>query len=122
MQGFISIGEVDSKGKARRLPIKADIRRALCFPGGSTLMVAHLNKYNKASVNSAEHAKLCFSAKSHGKLCSCLLGHMDTGGNDCSVSLNKDELYPVFHQSEYRQSQHVGKYRCSTDAQKVNGM
>jgi hypothetical protein len=24
--------------------VKADIRRALCFPGGSTLMVSHLNK------------------------------------------------------------------------------
>ncbi|KAF7819070.1 PAX-interacting protein 1 [Senna tora] len=41
-QGFISIAEVDSKGRARRLPIKADIRKALCFPGGSTLMVCHL--------------------------------------------------------------------------------
>ncbi|KAL2923431.1 Mediator of DNA damage checkpoint protein 1 [Bienertia sinuspersici] len=42
-QGFVSIAEVDAKGRTRRLPIRADIRRALCFPGGSTLMVAHLN-------------------------------------------------------------------------------
>ncbi|XP_054782488.1 uncharacterized protein LOC129289715 isoform X2 [Prosopis cineraria] len=41
-QGFISIAEVDTKGRARRLPIKAAIRKALCFPGGSTLMVCHL--------------------------------------------------------------------------------
>ncbi|KAF6160177.1 hypothetical protein GIB67_016613 [Kingdonia uniflora] len=43
-QGFVPIAEVDSKGKARRLPLKAAIRRALCFPGGSTLMVSHINK------------------------------------------------------------------------------
>ncbi|XP_028766656.1 uncharacterized protein LOC114724467 isoform X2 [Neltuma alba] len=41
-QGFISIAEVDTKGRARKLPIKADIRKALCFPGGSTLMIFHL--------------------------------------------------------------------------------
>lgn len=33
---------MDTKGRARRLPVKADIRRALCLPGGSTLMVCHL--------------------------------------------------------------------------------
>ncbi|XP_074320514.1 uncharacterized protein LOC141657252 [Silene latifolia] len=43
-QGFVSIAEVGTKGRARRLPIKADIRRALCFPGGSTLMISYLNK------------------------------------------------------------------------------
>lgn len=43
MQGFVSIAEIDTKGRARRVPIRADIRRALCFPGGSTLMVSHLN-------------------------------------------------------------------------------
>nr|XP_027066026.1 uncharacterized protein LOC113691896 [Coffea arabica] len=37
-QGFVVIGEVNTKGRARRLPIKAEIRKALCFPGGSTLM------------------------------------------------------------------------------------
>uniref|UniRef100_A0A2P2JF37 Uncharacterized protein MANES_03G094900 n=1 Tax=Rhizophora mucronata TaxID=61149 RepID=A0A2P2JF37_RHIMU len=47
-QGFKSIGEVDGKGKAHRLPIKADIRRALCFPGGSMLMVSQLNENSSA--------------------------------------------------------------------------
>ncbi|CAN6351201.1 unnamed protein product [Urochloa humidicola] len=43
-QGFISVGEVDTRGKVRKIPVRADIKRALCFPGGSTLMVAHLKK------------------------------------------------------------------------------
>ncbi|XP_020585845.1 uncharacterized protein LOC110028365 [Phalaenopsis equestris] len=43
-QGFITVGEVDGKGKARKLPVRANIRRALCFPGDATLMVAHLKK------------------------------------------------------------------------------
>ncbi|KAG7961993.1 hypothetical protein I3843_09G043200 [Carya illinoinensis] len=60
-QGFVSIAEVDSKGRARRLPIKADIRRALCFPGGSTLMVSHLNK--EISDNPAASLKLCLPLK-----------------------------------------------------------
>ncbi|MCI03869.1 mediator of DNA damage checkpoint protein, partial [Trifolium medium] len=42
--GFSSIAQVDTKGRARRLPVKADIRKALCFPGGSTLMILHLRK------------------------------------------------------------------------------
>lgn len=61
LQGFVSIGEVDTKGRGRRLPIKANIRRALCFPGGSTLMVSHLNK--DASTNPAEPIKLPFLLK-----------------------------------------------------------
>ncbi|KAL3819743.1 hypothetical protein ACJIZ3_005648 [Penstemon smallii] len=55
-QGFTVIGEVDKKGKARRLRIKADIRRALCFPGGSTLMVSHL--MNDSSYKALEIAML----------------------------------------------------------------
>ncbi|KXG21877.1 uncharacterized protein LOC8077933 [Sorghum bicolor] len=43
-QGFVSVGEVDTKGKVRKIPVRADIKRTLCFPGGSTLMVAHLKK------------------------------------------------------------------------------
>ncbi|KAJ1262645.1 hypothetical protein BS78_09G124800 [Paspalum vaginatum] len=43
-QGFVSVGEVDTRGKVRKIPLRADIKRALCFPGGSTLMVAHLKK------------------------------------------------------------------------------
>ncbi|XP_059668362.1 uncharacterized protein LOC132313561 [Cornus florida] len=60
-QGFVSIGEVDAKGRARRLPIKSDIRRALCFPGGSTLMVSHLNK--DSSAIPSEPLKLSFPLK-----------------------------------------------------------
>ncbi|XVE95859.1 hypothetical protein REPUB_Repub02eG0170400 [Reevesia pubescens] len=48
-QGFVSIAEVDRKGRACRIPIKAEIRKALCFPGGSTLMVCHLNKDTSAA-------------------------------------------------------------------------
>lgn len=61
MQGFVSVAEVDSKGRARRLPVKAGIRRALCFPGGSTLMVSHLN--NDILAHSANTSKLCHSLK-----------------------------------------------------------
>ncbi|XAR68461.1 hypothetical protein NMG60_11003576 [Bertholletia excelsa] len=60
-QGFVSVGEVDTKGRARRLPIKADIRRALCFPGGSTLMVSHL--YKDCFANYDDNPKLCSSLK-----------------------------------------------------------
>ncbi|VAH06757.1 unnamed protein product [Triticum turgidum subsp. durum] len=42
--GFVSVGEVDTKGKIRRIPVRADIKRALCFPGSSTLMVTHIKK------------------------------------------------------------------------------
>ncbi|CAN4089831.1 unnamed protein product [Withania somnifera] len=45
-QGFSVIGQVDTKGRARRLPVKADIRKALCFPGGSNLMISHFSKDN----------------------------------------------------------------------------
>lgn len=65
MQGFVSIAEVDNKGRARRLPIKADIRKALCFPGGSTLMVSHLNK--DLADNSAGSLRLCILLKPHEK-------------------------------------------------------
>lgn len=40
----MSVGEVDTKGKIRRIPVRADIKRALCFPGSSTLMVTHIKK------------------------------------------------------------------------------
>ncbi|KAG5055082.1 hypothetical protein JHK85_007592 [Glycine max] len=43
-QGFVEIAQVGTKGRARRLPIKADIQKSLCFLGGSTLMVCHLGK------------------------------------------------------------------------------
>ncbi|CAN8317837.1 unnamed protein product [Cochlearia groenlandica] len=50
-QGFITLAEVDQRGKAKRLHIKSNIRKALCFPGGSTLMVSHLKK--ESSINPA---------------------------------------------------------------------
>ncbi|KAG8646596.1 hypothetical protein MANES_09G016500v8 [Manihot esculenta] len=63
-QGFESIAEVDKKGRARRrLPIKADIRRALCYPGGSILMVSHLNE--DTSANHAEPWKFLFPLRPH---------------------------------------------------------
>ncbi|CAA6654018.1 unnamed protein product [Spirodela intermedia] len=43
-QGFTSIGDVDGKGRVRRLPVRASVRKALCFPGDSTLMVSQLKK------------------------------------------------------------------------------
>lgn len=66
----MKIAEVDTKGRARRLPIKADIRKALCYPGGSTLMVSHLNKGN--SVFSADLIKLPSEVKVHEKYSSSL--------------------------------------------------
>ncbi|XP_078448255.1 N-acetyltransferase isoform X2 [Wolffia australiana] len=43
-QGFTSVGDVDGRGRARRLPIRASLRKKLCFPGDSTLMVSHLDR------------------------------------------------------------------------------
>ena len=51
MQGFLSIAEVDTKGKVRRIPVRADIRRALCFPGGSTLMISHIKGISMCSAD-----------------------------------------------------------------------
>nr|GMD00253.1 uncharacterized protein LOC109162129 [Ipomoea batatas] len=65
-QGFVVIGQVDAKGKARRLPIRADIRRALCFPGGSTLLVSHLNK--ESLTNSPENLMMTVAPNSPDKL------------------------------------------------------
>ncbi|KAL2320707.1 hypothetical protein Fmac_029676 [Flemingia macrophylla] len=53
-QGFVEIAQVGSKGRARRLPVKADIQRSLCFPGGSTLMVCHLRNEFLADDANAE--------------------------------------------------------------------
>ncbi|OVA13858.1 GNAT domain [Macleaya cordata] len=62
-QGFVPMAEVDSKGKASRLRVKANIRRALCFPGGSTLMVSHLNKDIVTPTNPSNDPELCFPLK-----------------------------------------------------------
>lgn len=53
MQGYVLVGEVDSKGKARKLSIKADIKKMLCFPGASKLMVSHLKKDLLNCINSS---------------------------------------------------------------------
>ncbi|OIW11483.1 hypothetical protein TanjilG_26849 [Lupinus angustifolius] len=58
-QGFIPIAQVDPKGKARKLPVKADIRKSLCFPGGSTLMVFHTR--NELLANATNSMK-CLSS------------------------------------------------------------
>ncbi|KAL0453165.1 UNVERIFIED_CONTAM: hypothetical protein Slati_1294600 [Sesamum latifolium] len=60
-QGFTVIGEVDKKGRPRKLPIKADVRRALCFPGGSTLMVSHL--HSDSSSKAVDLTTLCLLLK-----------------------------------------------------------
>ncbi|KAL7587639.1 hypothetical protein Lser_V15G38701 [Lactuca serriola] len=74
-QGFISVGEVDAKGKARKLAIKADIRKALCFPGGSTLMIAHL--HNESSAVSLQVSSLL---KSHEKSTTVSMGQSQHPG------------------------------------------
>ncbi|KAH9317994.1 hypothetical protein KI387_019763, partial [Taxus chinensis] len=50
-QGFSTLAEVDGNGKARKLPIKNDVRRAMSVPGSATLLVSHLNGDNYASGN-----------------------------------------------------------------------
>ncbi|XP_017255859.1 uncharacterized protein LOC135146694 isoform X1 [Daucus carota subsp. sativus] len=55
-QGFVPVGEVNTKGRARKLPVRADVRRALCLPGGSTLMVSHLVKDLANSTEPLNHS------------------------------------------------------------------
>ncbi|KAH0882027.1 hypothetical protein HID58_058123 [Brassica napus] len=57
-QGFTTLAEVDQKGKAKRLLIKSNIRKALCFPGGSTLMLSHLKKELSVSPVPGDSVKL----------------------------------------------------------------
>lgn len=61
MQGFSVIGQVTKKGRARKLQIKADIRKALCFPGGSTLMSSQFLK--DGTSESVELLNLCLPTK-----------------------------------------------------------
>lgn len=56
LQGFVPVGEVNTKGRARKLPVRADVRRALCLPGGSTLMVSHLVKDLANSTEPLNHS------------------------------------------------------------------
>ncbi|RZC82726.1 hypothetical protein C5167_045514 [Papaver somniferum] len=78
-QGFVPTAEVDNKGKVSGLRMKANIRRALCFPGGSTLMVSHLNKDISTSTNPSNDPKLC----------SLLKGHVNSAA---SVSIQRQEM------------------------------
>ncbi|XP_020275882.1 uncharacterized protein LOC109850310 isoform X2 [Asparagus officinalis] len=123
-QGFNSVGEINRKGKPCKLPVKANIRRALCFPGGSTLMIAYLNRNNMGSANFSEHAKFSFPAKSHAKSYNCLPSktpiHMKSTEGESAVSLRKDGSYPVLHQAESNKAEHLIKDCFSTDPQKVN--
>ncbi|KAG9459179.1 hypothetical protein H6P81_003687 [Aristolochia fimbriata] len=57
-QGFVPLADVDTKGRARRLPIKAEIRKALCFPGASILMVSHLDKDTSMPTDLPNQAEL----------------------------------------------------------------
>nr|CAD1828356.1 unnamed protein product [Ananas comosus var. bracteatus] len=96
-QGFVPIGAVDSKGKVRRLPIKAEIRRALCFPGDSTLMVAHLKKELLNSLNPSQTVQLPYS-KPHANSSGCIppsspFPHPDLQNNEYCES--KEDLEVV---------------------------
>lgn len=42
VQGFLKIAEVDSKGKPQKLPLKADVRKAMSLPGNAALMVCNI--------------------------------------------------------------------------------
>ncbi|XP_060184352.1 uncharacterized protein LOC132614027 [Lycium barbarum] len=90
-QGFSVIGQVDTKGRARRLPIRADIRKALCFPGGSDLMISHFNKDNLQK--SAVYLNLKFPLKPSEEDCQSpvLQEQKDTlsEGNDHSQHRNQ---------------------------------
>ncbi|KAL8095318.1 uncharacterized protein LOC141689960 [Apium graveolens] len=55
-QGFVPVGEVNTKGRARKLPVRADVRKALCFPGGSTLMISHIIIESANSTETLNHS------------------------------------------------------------------
>ncbi|XP_038972881.1 uncharacterized protein LOC103695462 isoform X2 [Phoenix dactylifera] len=126
-QGFISVGEVNSRGKTRRLPIKADIRRVLCYPGGSTLMVSQIKKDLMNFVNSSKHVNLCSLSKSHAKSPSNAPSETpglteimtrDTSKYECPSNLN---IIPDSHQMKNSKLQKLMSHGCSTDRQKAEG-
>ncbi|KAL1312479.1 uncharacterized protein [Arachis hypogaea] len=101
-QGFISIAQVDAKGKARRFPVKASIRKALCFPGGSTLMACHLRTEFSADAADSMHclpSPLCHHsltpviAENEQLKCSGLL-HIDLNLSNHSTHIieSKDKI------------------------------
>ncbi|KAK9075881.1 hypothetical protein SSX86_004210 [Deinandra increscens subsp. villosa] len=88
-QGFVPVGKVDDNGRARRLPIKADIRKSLCFPGGSTLMIAHLPKeYSDNAANSSQDLVCLYSREciDTGNSVDDMRTKTDGDANHCSCS------------------------------------
>ncbi|XP_030452929.2 uncharacterized protein LOC115674619 [Syzygium oleosum] len=82
--GFVSVAEVDSKGRARRLPVRADIRKGLCFPGGSTLMVSHLSK--DISVDPSDSLKLSMRQSKMFSSCACVkIQGLGPSGENCTT-------------------------------------
>lgn len=128
LQGFISIGEVNSRGKTRRLPIKADIRRVLCYPGGSTLMVSQNKKDLMNFVDSSKYVSLGSSSKSHAKSPSNAPsetpGLREIMNSDTSKfeSLSNLDIIPDSHQMKGSQLQKLMNDGCSIDGQKAEGM
>ncbi|XP_058078586.1 uncharacterized protein LOC131226895 [Magnolia sinica] len=123
-QGFVSIAEVDSKGRVRKLPIKADIRRALCFPGGSTLMVSHLNKDHAVPAIPPKTAKLCSPVQPHAKSPSLIPDRtpelMKTSEYYVVVTSKEGALNPITNQIENSQPQGIQEDGSLAGEQKVN--
>ncbi|KAJ0978878.1 hypothetical protein J5N97_014352 [Dioscorea zingiberensis] len=119
----MSIGKVDNKGKARRLPLKAGIRRPLCFPGGSTLMIAHLK--NDIGLDYPLQCNMCSTEIGALSPCNCV--NMTLGlvkakleGSPKSTAVDK----PLIHQipvgkDPYHVSMRDG---CFRDDETVEGI
>ncbi|XP_057489616.1 uncharacterized protein LOC130775524 isoform X1 [Actinidia eriantha] len=106
-QGFVSIGDVDTKGRARRLPIKSDIRKALCFPGGSTLMVSHLNK--DSSANPEKPLKVCSLSKPTANTLPSAIGQIHTLGAKEESPIPSEAVDQMTARSEYSKPQDTVK-------------
>ncbi|RWR74696.1 PAX-interacting protein 1 [Cinnamomum micranthum f. kanehirae] len=119
-QGFVSVAEVDTKGRARKLPIKADIRRALCFPGGSTLMVSHLNKDASVPVNPSKQRKCSSKALPMPSLPVPINNQVEARENYVSIKTDKDVLKSTSEQTENLQPEALGKDGHSMNEEKVN--
>ncbi|KAF5181309.1 Mediator of dna damage checkpoint protein [Thalictrum thalictroides] len=122
-KGFVIIAKVDAKGKVRRLPIRADIRRALCFPGGSTLMVSHLNKNDNSALNPSKHLESHFLSTDRAIPSSSVsvktqepVGVVGCSNSlKCKLSKEKPVSDEVIPQSENFHPQLLVKDKCSTD-------
>lgn len=121
MQGFVSVAEVDTKGRARKLPIKADIRRALCFPGGSTLMVSHLNKDASVPVNPSKQRKCSSKALPMPSLPVPINNQVEARESYVSIKTDKDVLKSTSEQTENLQPEALGKDGNSMNEEKVDG-